>query len=88
MTTAHAQQTRTSTAPRIFALVTGVVYVVLGLGGFLFASDGHWGIFGAGDAHQPERQRDHDQQAGEGVGHVCPSSQHLCQAGPRHGVRR
>jgi len=48
MMTAHAQQTRTSTAPRIFALVTGVVYVVLGLGGFLFASDGHWGIFGAG----------------------------------------
>jgi hypothetical protein len=48
MTSKHDQQTRTSFAPRLFALATGIVYVVLGLGGFLFGSDGHWGIFGAG----------------------------------------
>jgi uncharacterized protein DUF4383 len=48
MTSDNDQRTRTSSASRLFALVTGIVYVVLGLGGFLFGSDGHWGIFGAG----------------------------------------
>ncbi|HEV7976657.1 DUF4383 domain-containing protein [Amycolatopsis sp.] len=48
MMSKHNQQSMVSTAPRLFALVTGIVYLVLGLGGFLFARDGHWGIFGAG----------------------------------------
>jgi hypothetical protein len=48
MTSEHDQKIRLSTAPRLFALITGIVYLVLGLGGFLLASDGHWGIFGAG----------------------------------------
>jgi hypothetical protein len=48
MLSKHSQQSMVSTAPQLFALVTGIVYLVLGLGGFLFASDGHWGIFGAG----------------------------------------
>jgi hypothetical protein len=48
VTSEHDRHIRVSTAPRLFALVAGAGYVVLGLGGFVFASDGHWGIFGAG----------------------------------------